>query len=109
MKKMKQTPFYVIVDNINSNNFEKYDVMPYFVNCYKQKKGKKDCPKTYEEFKEFVVSNSMYMFWSRTEWEIVLHPWCSGTKAKKIDVHYQIMNNIDLVVELLMRNVGVQI
>ena len=108
MKKRNQIPFNVIIDDVNAQEFKSYDVMPYFVRCYDTTKKDK-LPKTYEEFKEFVVNNSMYMFWSRTEWEIVLHPWCSNTKSKKIDVHYQIMNNIDLVVELLMRNVCVQI
>lgn len=104
--KYKDKPFYVIVYNVNSNDFEKYNVMTYFIDCYKDAKKKKSEPKTKGEFLEFVKSKSMYMYWSRCEWEILCSSWPCEDVKKKIDVHYQIMNNIDLVVEVLMYNVG---
>lgn len=106
MKRKNQIPFYVIVDNVNRQEFEKYDVMPYLIRCYDEtKKGER--PKTFEEFKEFVKGKSMYMYWSRCEYELVLKPWVGHKNERKVDVHWQIMNNIDLVTKILMLNVGI--
>lgn len=102
---MKKTiPFYVINESINEQTFAPYDVMPYLVGCYKETKKDKR-PITFDEFKEFVKSKSMYMYWSRCEYEIILLDCPNQKKHKKIDVHWQIMMNIDLATEILMRNV----
>ena len=46
--------FNVIIENINRRDFVSYDVIPYFVRCYKAlKKGEKK-PSSFEEFKKFV-------------------------------------------------------
>lgn len=97
--------FNVINFEFNSEKFKSYDVMPYLVNCYEEVKHKKESPKSFEEFKEFVKSKSMYKYWSRCEYEIILSDWPNEKKRKKIDIHEQIMMNIDLVTEILMRNV----
>lgn len=104
-----QTPFYVIHYEVNSRKFEKYDVMPYLVRCYQESKKKKyvDCPTTFEEFKKFVEDNSRYMYWARCEYEVILSDWPCNLNQKKIDIHWQIMNNLELVTRLLMENVGV--
>lgn len=97
-------PFNVINFNFNANKFEPYDVMPYLVKCYlSEKKDKR--PVTFDEFKEFVKSTSMYMYWSRCEYEIILSDWPNHGTYKKIDIHWQIMNNIDIVTNVLMENV----
>lgn len=104
-KKKNIKPFNVINFNFNSKKFEAYDVMPYFVNCYnKEKKDKR--PTTFDEFKEFVKSNSTYMYWARCEYEIIISDWPNEKTNKKIDVHWQIMNNIDVVTKLLIENVS---
>lgn len=103
---MKKTikPFNVITFEFNSGEFKAYDVMPYLVDCYnKEKKNKR--PATFDEFKEFVKSKSMYMYWSRCGYEIILLDWPNQKADKKIDVHWQIMNNIDIVTQILMENV----
>ena len=43
--------FNVILYDPNKNKFVQYDVIPYFVNCYKAQK--KDKPITYEQMKEW--------------------------------------------------------
>lgn len=101
--KVNSKPFYVIVDDVNRKEFVKYDVMPYFIDCYRE--CKKSKPVSLEEFKSFIENNSRYMYWSRTEYEIVLKAWMSKTKDMKIDVHYQVMNNIDLIAQMLMDHV----
>jgi hypothetical protein len=96
--------FNVINFEFNSDKFETYDVMPYLVNCY-NKENKDKRPVTFDEFKEFVKSKSMYMYWSRCEYEIILSDWPNQKIHKKIDIHWQIMNNIDIVTNILMENV----
>ena len=103
MKKTIQ-PFNVINFEINSSKFEAYNVMPYLVDCYKKEKKDKR-PITFDEFKKFVESNSMYKYWSRCEYEIILSDCPSNKHSKKIDVYWQIMNNIDVVTKILMENV----
>lgn len=101
-------PFNTIIYNFNGRSFESYDVMPYFIRCYEDVKKNKyeNLPKTFEEFKEFVKSKSMYMYWARCEYEVILSDWPSSGKAKKIDIHWQLMMNHDLVTRILMENVG---
>jgi hypothetical protein len=105
MKKRKPIPFNVIVDNVNTKKFEFYDVMPYFIRCYEETKKDKR-PNTYEEFKEFVKGKSRYMYWGRCEWEIVLKPCISLDNEQKVDVHWQLMHNLDLITSILMLNLG---
>lgn len=102
--KKKYDSFYVINFNINTEEFEKYNIMPYLVNCYNKEK-KSNRPVTFDEFKEFVKSKSMYMYWSRCEYEVILSDWPNQKIYKKIDVYWQTMNNIDIVTEILMKNV----
>lgn len=106
MKRRNQIPFYVIVDNVNRQDFERYDVMPYLVRCYDDAKKRKKQPKTYDEFKEFVKGKSMYMYWGRCEWELILKPWVGHSNERKVDVHWQLMHNLDLVTSILMLNLG---
>ena len=106
MKKIKKTtPFYVIKEDVNAKKFIKYDVMPYLIECYNEtKKGLK--PITFDEFKQFVKDKSMYMYWSRCQHEIVLKSLVAITEDTKVDIHWQILNNIDVITEILMKNVG---
>lgn len=113
MKKKTPIPFYVIIDDLDKQKFIKYDVMNYLIYCYVETKKDKR-PKTFYEFKGFVSEKSTYMFWSRLMFrsrymsEICLIG-CgdSRTEATKIDVRWQIENNLDLVTKLLMLNVGI--
>ena len=103
MKKHK--PFYTIIYNINKNVFEPYDVMPYLINEYKVKKKKKKQPNTFDEFKRFIEGASMYQYWSRCEYELILTSWPNEDKKEKIDIHKQIMMNINVITNILMDNV----
>ena len=98
--------YNVIVEDYNNIEFVSYDVMPYLMRCYDEAR-KKDKPKTFYEFKDFVRSKCMYQFWSRCEYEIVLNSLFSGrTKEEKIDVYYQINMNINVVTKLFMENIN---
>ena len=105
MKRKNHIPFKVIVDNVNTKKFEFYDVMPYFIRCYEDTK-KVNRPKTYEEFKSFIERWSMYMYWSRCQYELVLKPLVGHDNEQKADVHWQLMHNLELVTSILMLNLG---
>ena len=95
--------FYVIVYDINRKTFIPYDVIPYLKKCYYEATYK---PETLEEFKSFVERESMYQWWSRCEYEIILSDWPSQCQQKKIDVHYQVVMNLDTVAKVLMESIN---
>lgn len=94
--------FNVIIEDINSRKFIPYDVIPYLVRCYHEEKDK---PGTIKEFKVFIERHSKYQWWSRCEYEIILKSWPTGNIEKKIDVHQQVMMNIDIVTKILMEEI----
>ena len=102
-----QRKFNVIVYDFNSKKFEPYDVIPYFVDRYESLKHKLS---SYEEFERFITDCSMYQFWSRCEYEIILSEWPPAPVGKehpeKWDVHQQIMMNLETVTKLFMETVG---
>ena len=117
--------FNVITYNINSKEFESYNIIPHLLDCYNKKKNK---PKTFDEFKEFIKGESMYQWWSRCEYEIILSPWPYTTspserydkkgendieawkehwkkhlkECEKIDVHDQVMMNLDVITQIFI-------
>lgn len=96
---MKQ--FNVIYYNLNTKKFEPYDIIPYLAEKYKKAKPK---PKTLLEFKEFIRGESMYQWWARCEYEIILSSWPPSKKedSYKMDIHEQVMMNLDVIAALLM-------
>lgn len=88
--------FNVIIED--NGKFVPYDIIPYLYDKYKEKSPK---PKTHEEMVEFVKSNSMYQWWARCEYEIVLQGWPNDKIQEKWDVHKQVMMNLDLITRVL--------
>jgi hypothetical protein len=95
--------FNVILYDFNARKFIPYDVIPYLVKCYKESRKK---PKTHEEFRKFIEGWSQYRWWSRCEYEIILSDWPNSKIDKKIDVHWQVMLNIDLITNLVIESVN---
>ena len=95
--------FNVIIFEPNGKKFLSYDVMPYFMRCVEQDNEKLT---TFEEYKKFIEAKSLYMEWSRGEWEIILSDWPNQCHEEKWDVHRQIMMNIDTVTEILIYNIN---
>lgn len=86
-------PFKVINGDINKEDFEGYDVMQYLVNCYKKIRRRKHCPKTYDEFKEWVDRKLVYMFWARCQYEIVLIDSSKVQKQIELNNEYEDLIN----------------
>ena len=94
--------YNVIYYNINSRKCEPYDIFPYLVNQYNSLEYK---PNTFEEFKEFIRKKSMYMWWSRCEYEIILTDWPCKKDEEKWDIYKQIEMNLDVITKLFMQHV----
>lgn len=94
--------FNVIWQDFNRQRFEAYNVMPYLMHEYKESKRK---PKTFDEFREFIKKASIYMYYGRCEYEIILAGWPNQDTQSKWDIHKQLMMNLDIVTEILMDNV----
>ena len=96
--------FNVINYDCNRKKFIAYDVIPYLVRAYKEYKENKykKAPETFEEFKKFVKDESMYQFWSRCEYEIILKDWPNQQHEEKWDVFQQIMINLDILTKIVM-------
>lgn len=138
MKSLKK--FNVLT--FSNGKIRAYDVLPYFRDSWKEKYNKEEKEKIkttkyktkrMQLFKEWVIGRSMYMFWSRCEWEMLIGSWPYGSKRindqmkefmsegrnlddyhdsivldniitadmEKIDVHEQIMMNINTIVDIL--------
>lgn len=117
--------FNVLTWDFNTDKLEPYDVIPYFVERYKDRKKKSSrksykkmveanpeykkyygLPETLDEMKEFIKGESMYMFWSRCEWEMIVHGWPVKNNEYKLDVHEQVMMNIDTVADIVYTEVN---
>lgn len=99
--------FNVIIYDPNLRKFVEYDIMPYLIRTYNEKKERKETlPKTFDEFKNFVKSESQYQFWSRCEYEIILIDWPCQKNHEKWDVYKQIMMNLDIVTKVFMENIN---
>ena len=98
--------FNVIIYDINLGKFIEYDIMPYLIRTYNEKKENKETlPETFDEFKNFVKDESQYQFWARCEYEIILIDWPCQKNYEKWDVYKQIMMNLDIVTKVFMENV----
>lgn len=99
--------FNVINFDFNNRKFIKYNIIPYLKNEY-NKLSIRRRPKTIEEFNRFIVSTSLRTFSGRCEYEIILSDWPNNSTSEKIDVHYQIMNNIDVITRVLIKELNVR-
>ena len=103
-KSTDHIPFYYIIQDINARQFVPYDVMPYFLNEWKEiKKAKR--PTKLTELKEWLRGRAQYMYWSRCEYEVILAGWPNTDNQKKIDIYDQIVMNLPLVVEVFCKNI----
>lgn len=95
--------FNVLEYDFNGRKIKYYDILPYFRNVYKQDKPKF---KNKSELQKWIKNMSLYQFWSRCEYEFIMLPWPYNETTLykdmlKIDVHEQILMNIDIITEIL--------
>lgn len=95
--------YNVFIFEPNSKEFITYDVIPYLKEQYDESKDK---PVTFDEFKQFVEKESRYQYWSRCQYEIILSDWPGESIKRKVDVHEQIIMNLDLVTNILIEKIN---
>ena len=73
----------------SNGKIHEYDILPYFRDSWKEKYNKEEKDKIkntkYESkrkqlFKDWVRGRSLYMFWARCEWEMLIGSWPYGSK-----------------------------
>ena len=90
----------VYYHNINADRIETFNVFRHggvvadIAAAVKKRKNK-------EEFAEELRRSIFYYFRSKSEWEILVYPWCGSRSNEpiKVDVYNQIMNNWDVFLE----------
>ena len=76
MAKKSAIPSYnVWIWDFNHDALESYDVVPRFVESIKQYTKPKSLPKTKEALNEILEANVRYSFWSKCEYEMIIHGW----------------------------------
>ena len=117
--------FNVINWDFTGDKLEFYDVLPYFRRAYKERvkqikkfsKSKRGqeilknndnywyMPDTYEKFKKFIKEQSQYQFWGRCEYECIVHGWPTRKNEHKLDIHEQVMANLDVITNILWEEI----
>ena len=97
---MKQLVWNVIYHDLNGQRIGTFNVFLHGGFIADVKKDLKRCD-TNEEFAEPLRRSLSYYFRGKTEWEVIIAPWCGGRETKdiKIDVYWQIMNNWEIFLE----------
>lgn len=91
--------FNVMIFDFTTKEVKPYDIIPYLAKCYQDEIDK---PKTFDDFKQFVLNKGRYQWWARCEYEMVVTSF-PETKYLKIDVFDQIKMNLRLITNILMK------
>lgn len=92
--------YYVINWDVNTDKLEYYDIMPYLYSEFKKSKMKKK-DLTLRSLEEFIKKVSMYMYWSRCEYEVIVTNFPSGKNSHKLDIYQQIEMNLSNIAKLM--------
>jgi hypothetical protein len=92
--------WYVIYHDVNKNEMTKFNIFNHFSFSEDVKKNLKKI-KDKDEFSKKLKSDLMYYFWCKSEYEIIVSPWCGGrdTKDVKIDIYTQVMMNFNIFLD----------
>lgn len=98
--------YRVITWDFSTDRVEHYDIMPYLYRRLEEKRKKRQIvlkDLTLEKLKEFIDAESMYQFWARCEYEVILSSWPPRENGHrhKMDVYEQIHMNLDNIAKLM--------
>ena len=102
MEKVKKLnlKWYALIHHYDQEKLDPYNVlyedMVYHIDEVIDKTG------DYEQIKEKVRIELMSMFWSRTEYEMIVSNWSGKDFKEKIDIWTQLYANLDLITEYLI-------
>lgn len=87
--------------DINSKKIRVANILDHNGLCKDIEKALHKC-KNRDDFAENVRLSLMYYFWSRSEWETVIHPWIGDDNAAiKVDIYWQVRMNWDRFIDYL--------
>lgn len=97
--------WYVYLADINKKEIIKYNVFKHY-SFYEDLKINIKNNKNKKDFIDRLRKDSMYYFWAKSEYEIILWSWPEWDKFKKekIDVYSQLMLNWDKFVNYIWDN-----
>jgi hypothetical protein len=97
---VKDLKWNVYRHNMNTQKIEPFNIFNHRSFCEDVEKHFKKY-KDKEEFAEHLRRSLVYYYWSKSEWEIIISPWCGGrdTKDIKVDVYNQVTNNWDIFLD----------
>lgn len=101
--------WYVFYHNFNAQKIERWNVFDHGRFREDVKKHLKKC-QSREVFVEDLRRELMYYYWCKSEWEVLIYPWCGGrdTQPLKIDVYTQLMLNWEKFVDYVWSQKGVR-
>ena len=106
MAKKSAIPSYnVWIWDFNHDALESYDVVPRFVESIRQYTKPKSLPKTKEALNEILESNVRYSFWSKCEYEMIIHGWPEQNNDQKVDVYQQLKLNWPIFLDFFWEQV----
>ena len=97
--------WYVYLANINSKRIVKYDIFTHY-SFYKSLKTHIKEFTEKESFSEWLRRDTMYYFWAKCEYEIILtcNPEWNKFKKEVIDVYDQLQLNWNKFVDYIWEN-----
>ena len=106
MAKKATIPSYnVWIWDFNHDSLEPYDVVPRFVESIKQYIKPKNLPKTKEALDKILESDARYYFWSKCEYEMIIHGWPKQNNNQKVDVYKQLRLNWHIFLDFFWEQV----
>lgn len=97
--------WYVYLEDVNNKKIIKYNIF----NHYSFRQDLKDIIKKIknkDEFSEKMKRSTMYYFWSKCEYEILITTWLGRKdfKGEKIDVYDQLQLNWNAFIDYVWKN-----
>lgn len=80
--------FNVLWLNFSTKKVEYYDVLPYFRDCWNNKRYKNEIKaiKSFDQLKDWIIGKSRYMYRARCEYEFLIANWPFGCKKMYDDL-----------------------
>ena len=93
-RRRKRLNWKAIYYNRCSDTIDVFNVFNHTSFAEDVQKDLKEC-ETKDEFADRLRRSLQCYFWCKSEWEIVIQPWCGGENAtdRKVDVYWQVLNN----------------
>ena len=97
--------WYVYLEDVNKKKIIKYNVFNHYSFCEYLKNAVENI-KNKNEFSEKVKRLSMYYFWAKCEYEILITTWLERKdfKSEKIDVYDQLQLNWNVFINYIWEN-----